>query len=286
MDNDAQEALKVVKLMFRDVNALIDKAESDLNMEHKLMDQRRSDFVNITLPDLSATTFLNLVKNFPGFAERHYVAEMFERFQPKRFLVFWTRSPKTDPTSLSLMRLKFDHWLIDNDDNMFAGVNRVTDQLETLKERQAVLAKLLAVLSALKGTNKSIPDNVQQQIVKLQKISNNYPNHPISDDFYFEEDWGDIFNLATELFIIYEAFQNDVVAETIIPEQISEPDPFDGVVWENVELPVDNSTEVIDNTSNQVSVVTNNTTVEERGSTSSNDNSTDSYSDSSSFSTD
>ena len=88
---------------------------------------------------------------------------------------------------------------------------------------------------------------------KLRDISHNHPNHPISDDYYFEEDWIDIVGLVTELFIVYEAFQSEAFAETIIPEQLSQPDPFEGVEWDTV----DNLNEVVDNTSNQESIATN-----------------------------
>lgn len=253
MNNDIQEALTVVKLMFKDVTDQIVKTQCDLDMEQKLVDKRRTDFVEITLPDLSATTFLKLIKNFPIFAERHYVAEMFEKFQPRRFMIFWKRQPKADPTSLALVRMKFEHWLIDNDNSMFDQLNHLTDYLEMWKDRQTKLAELITILTALKNSNKPIPDNVRQRVNKLRDISHNHPNHPISDDYYFEEDWIDIVGLVTELFIVYEAFQSEAFAETIIPEQLSQPDPFEGVEWDTV----DNLNEVVDNTSNQESIATN-----------------------------
>lgn len=243
MNTEVKEALSVVKAMFADITTDIKKAEADLVLQNKLVDQRRTDFVNITIPDLSSTTFLSLVKTHPGFAERHYVAEMFERFQPKRFLFFWTRQPKADATSLSMIRLKFDHWLIDNDEEMFDAVNLVKDHLEQLKHRQAKLAELMTILVALEQSNRPLPDDIKQKLQKLQKISNNYPNHPISDDFHFEEDWSDIFDLATELFIVYEAFQNDAFASELIPEQLQESiNPVN-------EVSVDNFVEIADNNS-------------------------------------
>lgn len=256
MEQEIQEALQVVKLMFSDVSQDIKNIQEDIAIEHNLADERRTELVNQMLPDLSSTTFLQLVKLYPGFAERHYVSEMFERFQPKRFMLFWKRSPKVDSTSLSLMRMKFDHWLIDNDEEVYSKLDDLANQLEEWKLRQTKLAELLTVLTALKNTGKSLPDNVRQRLVKIRQMSNNYPNHPISDEYHFMEDWDSIFDLATELFIVYEAFQSEALADELIPEQLSEPDPFDGVVWEENNA-VDNSSEVIDNTSNQESIATN-----------------------------
>lgn len=247
MEQEIQEALQVVNSIFNDVTSSISNIQSDITVERDLIDQKREDLVETMLPDLSSTTFLQLVKLYPGFAERHYVAEMFERFQPKRFMFFWKKSPKVDDTSLSVMKVKFHHWLIDNDSEGYSKLDELADQLEELKLRQTKMAELMTVLTALKTSKTPIPNNIRQQLVKIRQMSNNYPNHPISDDYYFTEDWDSIFDLATELFIVYEAFQSEAFAEELIPEQL----------LDQVENAVDNSTEVIDNTSNQESIDTN-----------------------------
>ncbi|PPD55258.1 MAG: hypothetical protein CTY12_01200 [Methylotenera sp.] len=247
MEQEIQEALQVVKSLFKDVTDSISNVQSDITIERDLTEQRREDLVERMLPDFSSTTFLQLVKLYPGFAERHYVAEMFEKFQPKRFMLFWKKAPKLDDSSLSIMKVKFHHWLIDNDSETYSELDDLVDTLEVLKLRQTKLAELMTILTALKSTNKPLPDNIKQQLVNIRQMSNNYPNHPISDDYYFTEDWDSIFDLATQLFIVYEAFQSEALAEELIPEQL----------LDQVENAVDNSTEVVDNTSNQESIATN-----------------------------
>ncbi len=221
MENiEIQEAITIVAKLLNDINERINVLHKKSQQHMHQIKQHRERIVYEMLPDFSKLTLSDLKKKYPKFAELSYVLRAFETNKQKSFLGLFKRVPKTYESDLSLIRLKFNHWLSERetiDDSLNV-------ELSEYVNRQKHLTELLTNLKLVKNSNRPLTEKLRNTIEKVRNMSYNYSEKHRTgwyDDVYFEEDWSGIFDLATELFIVYEAFQSEALAEEVglIPEE-------------------------------------------------------------------
>lgn len=228
---EVQEAITIVAKLLNDINERIRVIQLEMQKHTQRVKHTRERTVYEMLPDFSTLTLSKLKENYPKFANSIVVTMAFEANKQKSFLGLFKRVPKTYESELSLLQLKFNHWLSEN----VVVNNSLPDELLDYVNRQKHLTELLTNLKLVQKSNRPLTEKLRNTIEKIRNMSYNYSDKHRTgwyDDVYFEEDWSGIFDLATELFIVYEAFQSEALAEEVglIPEEIDnstniEPEP-------------------------------------------------------------
>lgn len=226
MNPEIEEALVVLRTLVRDVKEVVNNQRERVERAHDRAGRDLNAMVAKTIPSLDPSVLKALQKSEPEFAKRVVVARAFKEHKPMLFGLISGRG-KNYQNDLDFVQIQYKAHVTKKSDKLPEYVVERENFLQQAIKRQRDLENVIATLEKLQKSNGELTDKLRDVIRRLAGSSYNYSRErqdPYAvDEFYFEEDWSLLSDLATELFYLYEAYQVEeaLAQESLVPEQLT-----------------------------------------------------------------